>query len=122
MIAFYYGLTGFACPVYFRRELFKRPRNLLFAGLAPLLGGAILAWVFVKSCIDFADPENSESGDSWLGVGPPLVIGLGFLALGAVLMLVQWRARPEFFRRRPETAPEGAIEGEQVEAVGLQEA
>jgi hypothetical protein len=64
----------------------------------------ILTWLFIKSCIDLADPANSESGDSWLGVGPPLVIGLGFLLLGVVLMLLQWRASPEFFRRRPEVA------------------
>src|SRR4051794_17276861 len=36
MIAFYYGLTGYACVVYYRRELFPR-------GGAGLIGGALLA-------------------------------------------------------------------------------
>ena len=68
----------------------------------PLLGAAILTAVFVKSCIDLADPANSESGDSWLGIGPPLIIGIGFLVLGVVLML-WWRfGHVEFFRRKPE--------------------
>jgi amino acid transporter len=108
MIAFYYGLTGLACPIYYRRELFKSARNAIMMGLAPLLGGLILAWVFIRSCIDLADPENSESGDSWFGLGPPLVIGVGFLLFGAVLMLLQWRASPEFFRRKPEVVgPDG---------------
>jgi hypothetical protein len=57
MIAFYYGITGFACPIYYRRELFKSTRNAIMVGLAPLLGGLILAWVFIKSCIDLANPE-----------------------------------------------------------------
>ncbi len=111
MIAFYYGLTGFACAIYYRRELFKNAKTFLFMGLAPLLGGLALAFVFVKSAIDLADPANSESGDSWFGLGPPLVIGIGFLALGAVLMLLQWRVTPTFFRRRPEVAPAYVAEG-----------
>ena len=108
MIAFYYGITGFACPIYYRRELFKSAKSAIMVGLAPLLGGLILAWVFIKSCIDLANPENSESGDSWFGLGPPLVIGLGFLLFGVVLMFLQQRADPEFFRRKPEVVgPDG---------------
>jgi amino acid transporter len=108
MIAFYYGLTGFACPIYYRRELFKNAKNAIMIGLAPLLGALILTWLFIKSCIDLSDPENSESGDSWFGFGPPLVIGLGFLLFGVVLMFLQQRADPEFFRRRPEVVgPDG---------------
>ena len=58
--------------------------------------------MFVKSCFDLANPANSESGDSWFGLGPPLVIGLGFLLFGLVLSFLQQRADPDFFRRRPE--------------------
>jgi amino acid transporter len=104
MIAFYYGLTGYACAIYYRRELTKSARNLLFMGVAPLLGAVILTWAFVQSCIDLLNPESSSSGASWLGVGPPFVIGIGFLLFGVVLMLIQWRVSPEFFRRRPEVA------------------
>jgi hypothetical protein len=108
MIAFYYGITGFACPIFYRRELFKSAKSAILVGLAPLLGGLILAWVFIKSCIDLANPENSESGDSWFGLGPPLVIGVGFLLFGVLLMFLQQRASPEFFRRRPEVVgPDG---------------
>jgi len=103
MIAFYYGLTGFACVIYYRRELTRNVKSFVLIGIAPLLGGLALAFVFVKSCIDLADPANSESGDSWFGIGPPLLIGVGFLLLGVVLML-WWRlaGHVEFFRRRPE--------------------
>ena len=79
------GITGFARSIYYRRELFKSAKSAILVGLAPLLGGLILAWVFIKSCIDLANPENSESGDSWFGLGPPLVIGVGFLLFGVLL-------------------------------------
>ena len=41
-IAFYYGLTGFACTWYFRHELRQSARNFFYVGLLPLLGGLIL--------------------------------------------------------------------------------
>ena len=66
MIAFYYGLTGFACTIYYRRELTKSVKNFLLIGVAPLLGGIILLAIFVKSVIDYAGPGE-------LGVGGLLV-------------------------------------------------
>ncbi len=105
MIAFYYGLTGYACAIYYRRELFKSARNFFFIGLAPVLGALMLTAVFIKSCFDLADPANSSSGSSWFGLGPPLVIGLGFLLMGVLLMIV-WRlgGHQEFFGRKTQVA------------------
>jgi amino acid transporter len=101
MIAFYYALTGLACVVYYRRELTKSVKNFLFIGVGPLVGAAILGYLFMKSAIDLSDAENSYSGQSILGMGVPFVIGMGFLLLGLVL-LVLWRlVGPErFFGRR----------------------
>ena len=111
MIAFYYGITGFACAIYYRRELFKSAKNFLFVGVAPVLGGAILTWVLIKSVIDLSKPENSESGDSWLGVGPPLVIGVGLMVFGVVLMLWWYAAgHRDFFGRNAEVADPGSLE------------
>ncbi len=104
MIAFYYGLSGFACVWFFRRSM-KTAKGWLLAGVAPLVGALILTWVFVKSVIDLTDPENSGSGESWFGLGPPIVIAGLFLLGGVVFMFLQWRAQPEFFRQKSETAP-----------------
>ena len=104
MIAFYYGLTGFACTIYYRRLVLKSVKSFFLIGVGPTLGGLILAAVFFKSCYDLSKPENSESGDSWFGLGPPLVIGIGFLLMGVVLMLVWRSGNPQFFRRKAETA------------------
>ena len=40
MIAFYYALTGFACAIYYRRELTKSVKNFLFIGVGPVVGVA----------------------------------------------------------------------------------
>jgi amino acid transporter len=108
MIAFYYGLTGFACTIYYRRQLTRSLKSFFLIGVGPTLGGLMLAAIFVKSCVDLSKPENSESGDSWFGLGPPLVIGLGFLLMGVVLMFWWNVAHPAFFRRRTEVAAEPA--------------
>jgi amino acid transporter len=112
MIAFYYGITGFACAIYYRHELTKSAKNFLLVGVAPVLGGAILTWVLIKSIIDLSKPENSESGDSWLGVGPPLVIGVGLMLFGVVLMFWWYAAgHRDFFGRKAEVAASGSLEG-----------
>jgi amino acid transporter len=112
MISFYIGLTGFACTIYYRRELLRSVKNFFFIGAGPFLGGAILFYLLIKNAIELSDPANSESGNSWFGIGPPLVIAVFFLVLGVLLMFVQWRKVPEFFRRKPEVAPAGFLEGE----------
>jgi hypothetical protein len=76
--------------------------SFLLIGVAPLAGGLILTAILVRSVIDPSDPANAESGDSWFGLGPPLVIGSFFLVMCLVLMS-WWRytAGREFWRRRP---------------------
>jgi amino acid transporter len=112
MISFYIGLTGFACTIYYRREIFHSVKNFFFVGAGPFIGGVILFYLLIKNAIELSDPANSESGNSWLGIGPPLLIAAFFLVLGVLLMFVQWRKVPSFFRRSPEVAPAGFLEGE----------
>jgi amino acid transporter len=110
MIAFYYALSGIACVVYYRRELRRSARKLLFIGIAPLLGAAMLLYLFAEAVRSFADPEESYTGQEFLGVGVPLAIGVGFLLLGAVLMVL-WRlaGHERFFGRRPLEAVDPAV-------------
>ncbi len=107
-IAFYYGLTGYACVVYYRRELLKSAKNFLFIGMAPLLGALILTALFIKSCFDLG--KTSAGSTVIFGIGGPLVIGLGAILLGIPFMLLcQWKL-PDFFRRRPEVADPALVE------------
>jgi Amino acid transporters len=112
MIAFYIGITGFACTIYYRRELMRSVKNFFFIGVGPTVGALILFYLLIKNGIELADPANSESGKSWFGIGPPLVIAVFFLFLGIFLMVIQWRKFPAFFKRRPEVVPAGFLEGE----------
>ena len=38
MIAFYYGLTGFACAWFYRHTMWSRPRDVLMQGVLPVVG------------------------------------------------------------------------------------
>lgn len=113
MIAFYYGITGYACTIFYRRELFKSVKNFVMIGVAPTIGALTLTWVFVKSCIDLGDPANgTDPTVSWLGFGPPLVIGIGFLLFGVVLMVMWWATgHREFFKRKPEVVDPAIASG-----------
>ncbi|MGW7283494.1 APC family permease [Streptomyces sp. NPDC054844] len=97
MICFYYALTAFACAWYFRADLLRSGRDLMFKGLFPVVGGGLLAAVFGKTLADMWDPAYG-SGSSVLGVGSVFVIGVGLLALGVVIMCVMRRRSPAFFR------------------------
>jgi len=96
MICWYYGITAFACVWYFRRELFSSVHNVVFKLIFPLLGGVMLATVFVISIRESMNPENASGGDIG-GIGLVFFMGFGILLLGAVLMVI-WRFRkPDFF-------------------------
>ena len=103
MIAFYYGITGLACVIYYRRAIFRSGRNFVLAGLLPFLGFAILAFVFVRAYIDYGTKGYAEDFNytkPWHGIEIPILIGIGGLLLGVVLMAFCWFAYPRFFQRK----------------------
>lgn len=101
MIAFYYGLTGFACVWFYRGNLTDSARDFVMRGLVPLAGGLALTAVFVYGLIQYAKPDwlTDDDGNNVtiLGFGAVAVVGIGALALGVVLMVVWWIAAPPFF-------------------------
>jgi amino acid transporter len=111
LIAFYYGLTGFACTIYFRKELFKSTKNFIMGGVAPFLGGAMLTFIFIKAYIDYK-PADANYGGDFHGVGVSVAIGVGLLLIGVVLLVIANLKYPDFFRRKWETAEPGILEGE----------
>ncbi|MFT4212190.1 MAG: APC family permease [Microbacterium sp.] len=97
MICFYYGLTAFACVWYFRKQWLDSVRNVFFTFLFPLIGGAVLAVLFVTTLIDSMDPDYG-SGSSVFGVGLVFVLGVGVILVGVAVMVWQAIRRPAFFR------------------------
>lgn len=127
LIAFYYGLTGLACAIYWRRELLRSLRNFLFIGVAPLIGAGLLTYLLVESARDLSDPQASYTGDELFGLGMPLGIAVVFVGLGLLLM-IGWRvfgpapAKRFFSRPAFEAVPPAVALGEaKVEAVGVSE-
>jgi amino acid transporter len=101
MIAFYYGLTGFACVWFYRKTLTSSFRHFIMRGLFPLAGGVMLLGVFVYGLTQFAAPDWLKDGDNNVtvfGIGAVAVVGIGGLLVGAVLMGIYWAIKPDFFR------------------------
>jgi amino acid transporter len=116
-IAFYYGLTGLACPWFFRHELFKSARNAFLVGLLPLLGGIILFAILGDSAYEAWNPANSYTGGTWLGLAPPLAMAIFGLLVGIVIMAAQRIVSPEpFFRWKREVADPAVLAGASPEA------
>jgi amino acid transporter len=107
-ICFYYGFTGLACAWYFRHDLFKSVRGFVLAGLLPLLGGLLMAFVFVKAFIENSKQVNAYSHPLF-GVQVPIIIGIGSLLLGLPFMVAAAIKLRPYFRRKTEVAPPGLI-------------
>jgi amino acid transporter len=99
-IAFYYGITGIACILFYRRELTNDLKTFVYAGVLPLLGAIALFAIFVKAFFDYANPDNTNT--EIFGIGTPVAIGVGALLLGVVVMVFARFRYGEFFARRPE--------------------
>ena len=97
MICFYYGLTAFACVWYFRKQWFDSARSFFLTFLFPLVGGAILAILFVITLVDSMDPEYG-SGSNIAGVGLVFILGITVILAGVLIMIWQAIKRPAFFR------------------------
>ncbi len=100
LVAFYYGLTGFAGAWHFRRNPGKTIREFLVRIMLPLIGGIILLFVFVRTAIDDADPEWGSTSlhiFDW-HVGGIFVIAISSLVIGVVLMICFAFVSPDFFR------------------------
>jgi len=96
MIAFYYGLTGFACVWFYRNTMWSSTRNIVMQGLLPFLGGITLMAAFWMALYTYAQPDY---GSTKIGnIGGVAVIGVGALLLGAVLMFIYERVAPAYFR------------------------
>jgi len=107
-IAFYYGFTGLACIVYYRRHLFTSVKNFVYIGLMPFIGFAVLMFVLVKAVVDYSKPHAGYA-KPFLGIGSPVAIALLMIILGVIWMIVQRISMPAFFKRRPEVVDPGIV-------------
>jgi len=103
-IAFYYGLTAFACVWYYRKTLRENARNLWMRGILPLLGGLIMYGAGIYS-LQY-DWVASNSYTFWTVPGLKWQIGGSFLialcaALAGVIVWIYLRiVQPAYFRKQ----------------------
>jgi amino acid transporter len=100
MIAFYYGLTGFACVWYYRKNLTSSLRNLVMQGILPLIGALILFFLLGWSFWYYWQPVNSYTHWEMFGrqMGGTFILDAGTLLLGVILMFTMQAFRPAFFK------------------------
>jgi amino acid transporter len=103
MIAFYYGLTGFECAWYYRRDLRNSSRDLWVKGIVPLIGGVLLFAFLVYDI--WLDWNPVESYTSWSmqfsphwDIGGVFIIGVLSFIVGLVLMAISIPIFRPFFR------------------------
>jgi amino acid transporter len=106
-IATYYGLTGFTCAWYYRRNLTSSARNLWMQGILPALGGAIL-WFLGGWSLYLDYNMNSPYEASYTSfhvpgigqVGGVFIIVLFSWLLGLLFFIYLRVTRPPFFRKQ----------------------
>jgi amino acid transporter len=105
-IAFYYGLTGFACAWYYRKTLLSSQRNLWMRGILPALGGLLMYFAGGWSIWADWDYASGNSYTSWLlpfwphwYIGGVFVIAFMSALLGLIAGIWMRFASPAFFRK-----------------------
>jgi amino acid transporter len=105
-IAAYYGLTGFACAWYYRRNLTSSARNLWMQGILPSAGGLILWFLGGWSLwLDYdVATENDYTmwtvpGIHWQIGGVFVIVFLSAL-IGFIFFIALRIAQPDFFKGR----------------------
>src|ERR1700722_15510573 len=105
-IATYYGLTGFACAWYYRKNLRTSARNLWMQGILPAAGGLIL-W-FLGGWSLWLDYDVATENDYTMWTVPGIYWQIGgvfvivFLSslIGLLLFIGLRIAQPDFFKGR----------------------
>jgi amino acid transporter len=107
-IAFYYGLTGFACAWYYRKNLTSSVRNLFMQGILPVTGALIL-W-FLGGWSVWLDYDVATANDYTMWtvpfihwqIGGAFVIAVAAALVGVVFFLFCRYVRPgaPFFRKQ----------------------
>jgi amino acid transporter len=105
-IAFYYGLTGFACAWYYRRNLATSARNLWMQGILPVAGAVMLFFLGGWSVWLDYDVATQNDYTMWTvpfihwQVGGAFVIALAAALVGLVIFIYLRIVQPAFFKKQ----------------------
>ena len=102
VIAFYYGLTGFACTWYYRKELTGNVKDFFLRGVFPTLGGLMLFGGLILTVVQDWKPVNSyvvwhmQFSPHWQ-IGFAFLLGVGSVVVGILLMFWSMAVYKPFF-------------------------
>jgi amino acid transporter len=105
-IAFYYGLTGFTCAWYYRRNLTSSARNLWMQGILPATGGLILFFLGGWSLWLDYDVATANDYTMWTvpgihwQIGGAFVIAVVAAIVGVIGYLYCRLVNPSFFKKQ----------------------
>ncbi len=105
-IAFYYGLTGFACAWYYRRNLTSSVRNLFMQGILPVSGALMLYFLGGWSLWLDYDVATQNDYTVWTVPGIHWQIGGAFVIaavaaiIGVVILIIMRIVAPAFFKKQ----------------------
>ena len=105
-IAFYYGLTGFACAWYYRRNLTSSARNLWMQGILPVTGGLMLFFLGGWSVWLDYDVATENDFTMWTvpwahwQIGGAFVIAVVAGLVGLLCFLYCRFTAPAFFKKQ----------------------
>jgi amino acid transporter len=110
LVAFYYGVVGISCTVYYRHALTRSVKGFIFAGVFPLLSAlalfglaGYLTWTDWTSTDSFAfDATNGK-----FLVGVPIVCVLSAIP---ALLYTYLKRHPKYLSMQTESAPANALE------------
>jgi amino acid transporter len=105
-IAFYYGLTGFACAWYYRKTLTSSARNLWMRGILPV-AGALMLW-FLGGWSIWLDYDVATANDYTMWtvpiihwqIGGAFVIAVVAALVGVVFFVYCRIVQPAFFKKQ----------------------
>jgi amino acid transporter len=105
-IAFYYGLTGFTCAWYYRKNLTSSARNLWMQGILPAAGGVILYFLGGWSVWLDYDVATENDYTMWTvpfihwQIGGAFVIAVICAIVGVAGYLYCKFVNPAYFRKQ----------------------
>ena len=105
-IAFYYGLTGFTCAWYYRKNLRTSARNLWMQGILPATGGLILFFLGGWSLWLDYDVATANDYTMWTvpiihwQIGGAFVIAATAALIGLAAFIYCRLANPSFFKKQ----------------------
>jgi amino acid transporter len=105
-IAFYYGLTGFACAWYYRKTLTSSARNLWMRGILPVAGALMLYFLGGWSVWLDYDVATANDYTMWTvpfihwQIGGAFVIAVLSALAGVVVYAYVRTTHPPFFQKQ----------------------